>query len=225
MSGPFMQSMVGSGGCDDCSGDLKFAWHMEDNDSTPDVTLGNPCGCSDGDTIGAETGSPVFSTTQKSDGTYSLHINALDEGYEFVVSGDDLIEADNVKITFDIYVVSYPTGTLRHGLIRTAYDLNNNLALRLCDGAIQGSYRGNSTEDFIATAVATGSWVSCEYQAKAGVAGVDHYLKCGVNETEEDDDLLAMSASSTKKKYGDAYGDGAGEYYLDNVCITLCDRY
>lgn len=227
MSPAFLQSVVGGdSGCDDCSGTLKFAWHMEDNDSTPDVTLGNPCGCSDGDTIGAETGSPVFSSAQKSDGTYSLHINATNEHYKFVVSSDDLIETDNVKITFDIYVVSYPVNTEQsHIFLRTAYNTPNSLFLGLKNGYVYVQYVGNSDVDYIETLVATGSWVSCEYQAKTGITGNDHYLKCGANETEEDDDLTGMVSSSVKLCIGDEYGSGAGEYYLDKVRVSTCDMY
>jgi len=225
MSGPFMQSMVGSGGCDDCSGDLKFAWHMEDNDSTPDVTLGNPCGCSDGDTIGAETGSPVFSTTQKSDGTYSLHIDALDEFYTFAVSAKDLIDPDNVKITFDIYIVSYPSATLTHEIIRATDDPTNYLRIYLFEGNVKVRHEGQHTFDDVSVSVSTGSWVSCEYQAKTGVTGVDHYLICGVTSDENDDDLITLTATTDKLVYGDSYGTGAGEYYLDNVKVYPCDRY
>lgn len=213
--------------CDDCSGALKFAWHMEDNDSTPDVTLGNPCGCSDGDSIGAESGAPVFSNVQKSDGTYSLHINAKDEWYEFVVSGDDLVENDNVKITFDIYIVSFPAGAgTKHEIIRLPYDANNVVSIQIDDsGDLLSYYRGTSVTDYINISPATGSWLSCEYQAKTGVAGNDHYLACGASSTEEDDDLTAMEGSATNLNFGDEFGTEAGEYYLDNVKISACDRY
>lgn len=214
--------------CDDCSGSLKFAWHMEDNDATPDVTLGNPCGCSDGDTIGAETGSPVFSTTQKSDGSYSLHINALFERYEFAISADDICEADNVKITFDLYIVSYPSAGASHNIIEVNKDGNNYTKIRLTGttSSVAVEYHANGTaSDYLTVAVSTGAWVSCEYQAKTGIGDNDHYLKCGENSDEDDDDLVAMDGSLSSLVFGDTNGSGVGEYYVDNVKVYPCDRY
>jgi len=211
--------------CDDCSGTLKFSWHMEDNDSTPDVTIGNPCGCSNNDTIGAISDAPVFSTTQKSDGTYSLHINALDENYLFSVTTDDIVEVDNLKITFDIYVVSYPSAGKYHHIIFAGDDVNNYLQIQLegTNTVLGVYYNGQTTVDRINVNLDTGSWVSCEYQAKTGVAGNDHYLACGVASTEEDDDLVAFAATADSIRFGDEYGDEAGEYYLDNVKIYPSD--
>lgn len=218
-------STHGEAVCDNCSGSLKFAWHMEDNDSTPDVTLGNPCGCSDGDSIGAETGSPDFSAVQKSDGTYSLHVNAIDEYYTFDVSADDLIEPDNIKITFDIYVVSYPVATY-HRCIAADLDASNHLYIRIgSTGKVQATYIGNADAEYFGVDVATGSWVSCELQMKTGIEGNDSYLICGINSVESDLDITAMSGSMSTLSFGDNGGSNAGEYYLDNVKIYPCDRY
>lgn len=226
LSPTFLQLVTGGDPvCDNCSGTLKFAWHMEDDDATPDVTLGNPCGCSDGDTIGAVTGSPVFSTAQKSDGTRSLHINAIDEHYTFVVSSDDIIEPDNIKITFDIYIVSYPASNYAN-CMSTATNSTNFLRLRLTTGDLQGKYMGGGEADYVGgVVVSTGTWVSCEYQAKTGVAGNDHYIICGETAAEEDDDLVATDGSMTSLDFGDNGGDSAGEFYIDNVKIYPCDRY
>jgi len=49
----------GGAACDDCSGDLKFSWHMENTN----VATGTPCGCSDGDEDASEGGTPSLSGT------------------------------------------------------------------------------------------------------------------------------------------------------------------
>ena len=200
---------------------------MEDNDSTPDVTLGSPCGCSDNDTVGAENGTPVFSTTQKADGTYSLHIDALDDRYSFSVLSDDLIVGDDFKVTFDLYIVSYPSAGTTMEIIRWVDDADNYVAIRLrgTGPAVQGFYRGQATEDYIEVSAATGSWLSCEYQGKTGIVGNDHYIACAASSTEEDDDLNAMLQSMDTLIFGDQEGSEAGEYYLDNVKVYLCDKY
>lgn len=215
-----------SSSCDDCSGSLMFAWHMDDNDPTPDVTLGTPCGCSDGDEIGAETGSPEFSTTQKSDGTRSLRINALDEDYLFVVSSDDLINLDSFKVTFDIYVVSYPGTAAKYIEIFRATSGSDYVVVVAKNGGTLNTYHngGATWNDLAGVTVATGSFVSCELQMKTGVAGNDSYLICGANSAEEDNDL-GTAASATSLYFGDKSGDEAGEYYIDNVKIYPCDRY
>lgn len=231
MSGTYMQSIVGIGSvvCDDCSGTLKFAWHMEDNDSTPDVTLGNPCGCSDGDTIGAETGSPGFSSVQKSDGTYSLHINALDECYTFDISSDDIVIADDVKITFDIYIVSFPSDGYNHYFLEINKDVENYLQLRIetegINTRVRAIYEGNDVICSAYIAATTGSMLSCEFQIKTGVTGNDTYLICAAESVEEDNDLSAIIGETTALVFGDTQGTEAGEYYLDNVKIDPCDRY
>lgn len=227
LSPTFLQLVAGGDPvCDDCSGSLKFAWHMEDNDNTPDVTIGNPCGCSDGDTIGEEFGSPDFSTSQKSDGTYSLRINAKFERYKFAVSSNDLIDLDSIKITFDLYIVTYPSAGLIQILV-SEYDGTDHLALYLSstDNKVIAQRIGQSTSQYIGIAVATGSWFSCEYQAKTGIGDVDHYIKCGVTSAEEDDDHLTKDDPAIKLMLGDVTGTSVGEYYLDNVKVYPCDRY
>lgn len=229
LSPTFLQLVAGGDiVCDNCSGSTQFAWHMEDNDSTPDVTLGNPCGCSDGDTIGAETGSPVFSSVQKSDGTYSLHINALDEGYTFDISSDDLVTADDVKITFDIYIVSFPSEGNDHYFLEINKDTENYLQFRLetlTSTNIRAIYEGGDVICSIFVNATTGSMLSCEFQIKTGVAGNDTYLICAAESAEEDNDLLAIVGETTALVFGDTQGSEAAEYYLDNVNIEPCDRY
>jgi len=88
--------------CDDCSGDVKFAWHLEN----VDVTLGTPCGCvdADGDEIGTANGGATLSDTQKQDGTNSLY-NAGNDYYSFDVSSNDIIDLqDQGAISFYIWV-------------------------------------------------------------------------------------------------------------------------
>lgn len=212
----------GGPSCDDCSGSLRFAWHMEDNDSTPDVTIGTPCGCADTDEVGTQNGSPGFSASQKSDGTYSLYIDALDESYEF----SEPFDFADYKITFDIYVVSYPSTTDQyHEIFRVDYSADAVGIFIKNGGTVRGFHYENSVYDEVFVTVSTGSFISCEYQGKENVAGTDHYLKCGVNEDINDDDLGIIGGDSTGLYIGDKNGDGAGAYYIDNFKITVSDYF
>lgn len=90
---------------DDCSGDLKFSWHMENID----VTLGTPAGCSDGDETGTLNSSASLSTTEKSDGTNSVKVEKSSGAgyYSFDVSSNDIIAMTEGKLTIDLFVDTY----------------------------------------------------------------------------------------------------------------------
>jgi len=213
--------------CDVCSGTLIWSWHMEDDDATPDITIGNPCGCSDDEnTTGTKSGSPVFSTTQKSDGSLSLFVDTLNYDYTFGIGSISVVD---IKITFDIYIVSYPASGQYMSFLafREATPNDDFLYLQIHEtgGVIQANYSGWNAQESIQVAVATGSWVSCEYQFKDGVAGNDNYIICGETSTEEDDDPSALHEAITTLEVGSAVGTGTGSYYLDNVKISACDKY
>jgi len=216
--------------CDVCAAqDLMFSWPMENNDITPDVTIHDvitdPCGCSDGDTIGAGTASPVFDGASYSDGSYSLYVDGLDDRYDFTVDTKDIIDPDDIKMTFDIKVTTYPASGYAE-VIRASYNADNNMVVQLIDiGVVRVLHIGGADSDSVEVSVATGSFVSCEYQSKQGVAGNDHYLICGATSDEDDDDMTAMAASMGYLQMGDHYGTGVAVYNLDNVKIYPCDKY
>ena len=141
------------------------------------------------------------------------------------MTADDLIDGDDFKITFDIYVVSYPASGSIH-VMRPKDDTNNNIVIKLDTTAdtVSAQRAGGGDIEYLSVAVSTGSWVSCEYQAKI-VDGNDHYLKCGETEDEGDADHTSMLQSMDSITFGDEYGSGAGEYYLDNVKIYPSDKY
>jgi len=217
---------------DDCSGSLMFSWHMEN----ADIESGSPTGCSDGDTTGSSAGTPGFSEDYKIDGTYSLLINALDEGYTFTAT--DLINLDDAKITFSIYVTSFPqdgSGTGYHEIFNFHYsDWQNMISGTIYEDGerlIVKRY-GQGTDKEVLVSISTDAWYTCEYQVKVGVAGNDHYLDCGgpLYRDENDDDHTAAANSGVPDYFliGDIYGDAPtapGVYYIDNLKIYPSDRY
>jgi hypothetical protein len=218
--------------CDDCSGARIWSWHMEDDDATPDITVGNPCGCADAtnDTVGAITGSPDFSVAQKSDGARALHINALDEYVEFDIG---TIDPNDFKITFDIYVVTMPANDWNSFDVLGMFgDANDQVRLLLEDrGATKElsvyHYRNGAATDNTHVEVGTGAWkTSCEWQFKTGVDGNDQYLACDGDSDTGDEDPGAFDTTPTIIYFGEKGGSTAGsEYYLDITDISKSDRF
>ena len=66
---------------DSCTGTLLFSAHFENND---DVTVGTPTGCTVSPTKTITKTNATYSTTQKSDGSYSLSANG--ENYQATAS-------------------------------------------------------------------------------------------------------------------------------------------
>lgn len=219
------ERIASGGSCDDCSGSLILSNHFE----STDIESGTPCGCADGsDTTMAATGSPALSTTWKSDGTYSGHFNADTEYYQL----DNTISHDDIKITWDMRVISLPT-TGEQGVI--SVELNNEEYISITynttgDASVRAYREGSSVASNVRvyTTLVTGSTLSCEYQIKVGVAGVDSYLKIGSGTDEDDDDPTALTSACDKVIYGHggvlSTGSG-GEIYIDNVKISVSDRY
>jgi len=91
--------------CDVCTGasaGRSFSWHME-NDT--DITAGTPCGCanSGGDTDPDLLSAAEISSTQKSDGTYSLYIAGANDYAEFSSQEETFNPADGT-VTFDVFL-------------------------------------------------------------------------------------------------------------------------
>ena len=206
---------------DSCAGSLHHSWHMEDNtgapELTPDVTVGGPpTGCSDTDAIGAVVGTaPAFVSDYYSDGALSIDLDALDEAFTFTAN----IAADDSKVTFDLYIVSYAAAGNYGDIMRIVYDANNQVIIRISDTSVIGFIRGGGTDDQIAISPSTGTWLNCEYQVKDGVDGNDHYINCSGTSAEEDDDVGTFASNATAIEVGDRYGDGPADVRLDNLYI------
>jgi len=220
-------AIIGSGGGTSAAGgcDNLFEWHCEN----VDITLGTPAGCSAGDTTAAATGSPAISNTQKSDGTNSVHINTQDEYYEFAIDTSDLLDPDDFKITFDLYIVSMPVGGTTY-LMYNVGGVNDKFYISLdsTNAGIKFYRKAQGTTDGVfVDSLSTGTWLSIEYQGLTGVTGNDHYLNIPDEGSDEnDDDLPVMSGTPpTSIKIGESNGSADGEYYIDNIKITTCDKY
>jgi hypothetical protein len=131
--------------CDDCSGNVSFVAHFE-NDL--DVTKGDPCGCSDGDTTLELTGA-TFSTDAEhtGDGLYGLYCaNGTDYAKVENTSRNILTEVSGT-IKFWIYITTWVSGTK---VFFTEYGTSSDyLRLTMAGGSnsdIEFTLRQNDTE-------------------------------------------------------------------------------
>lgn len=217
----------GSYSADDCSGTLVFSWHANLDDSTPNVTDGCPslpCGCADTDETGTAENSPTFSNAYG--GGYALYIDAKDEHFIFLETGANF---EDIKITFDIYVVSFPGVGKDTSFIKiNSVGTDSIILYSAGTSSINGQRYCDSEMDTVTvSSLNTGQWYNdCEYLAKNGVAGNDHKLTIG-GETpvEEDDDLKASVNADNAIKVGEDAGDKASTYLIRNVKVYSASGY
>lgn len=212
---------------DDCSGTLVFSWHAVLDDMTPTVTDGCPalpCGCADVDETGTANGSPSFSNAYG--GGYALLINALDENFRFLETGASF---DDIKITFDIYIVSFPGAGKDTSFFNMTSTATDNITLYTAEtGSITAVRYCNSSGDSVTvSSLSTGVWYTdCEYLAKTGVGGNDHKLTIGAETPDEDNDALAASVTADNGFYiGEREGDTASTYLLRNIKVYAASGY
>jgi hypothetical protein len=223
----------GAGGCDDCSGDLKFSWHME----ALDITSGSPCGCVDsgGDTVATEVNGGDISSTQKSDGTYSSYSPDGSDYHKFDSSGGDNFDDAEGKIVIDIYVDTFVADAyiLRiddgGATDRLLLDLRNSSV----DIQIRASWTGSnpSQASDYATTAANGyhgedEWLRITYQWKQSESNADHYLQvcdltppdtignCSEAAAQDDINLWADDATDFIINNGNT---PAAAMYVDNI--------
>lgn len=221
-----------AGGCDDCSGDLKFSWHFENTD----ITSGTPCGCVDasGDTVAAvSAGSPAISGTQSSDGSNSGSIPAATTSWEFDVTSADIADKDEGKIVFDAYITTFVTNTM---FLRVSYDTGNDyLQIVMRGGAndveVRGFYFNGTGQTTTTTGIGNhtaNEWLRITYQWKVANSASDHRIEiCDLtppdttsncDSTTAEDDLTVFAAEPEKLYVGNLSGNAAA-FYIDNLQI------
>lgn len=223
----YLKGVSGGHTVDDCSGTLVFSWYANLDDSTPTVTDGCPdlqCGCADTDEVGAATGTPTFSNAYG--GGYALYINALDEYMHFDETGANF---DDFRITFDVYVVSFPGAGKDTGIFSMTSAATDSIHITLNEtGTIQVlRYCDSEADTVLVSSLSTGVWYNnCEYRTKVGVAGSDHKLTIGGEAPDEDDDDLKASVTADNGIYiGEVPGDTISTYLIRNVKIYAVSGY
>jgi hypothetical protein len=93
----------------DCSGDLMFSYHFE-NDL--DITQGTPCGCVDagGDSTATANNSATFEAANNSDGTYAGDYPGASDWHDFGSATVQNFNDEEGKLNFDIYITTFVNG-------------------------------------------------------------------------------------------------------------------
>lgn len=212
--------------CDDCSGNRKVAYHAEGTN----ITSGTPCGCSDGETVFTVNNSPTFSSTNPYDGSYSLRVDGNSEYISLAKNGTTEINIDDIKLTFELFIEQYPSANLIiFDVVDSPMDWTNYLQLKLTTaGYIQAVREGQNAQDTImsASACATNSWLTVEYQADHAHAGSsNHYIGIdGMAGAAESDSILTQDDDTTEIRIG-ADGNFSGGHRLDAFDWGPADRW
>lgn len=206
--------------CDDCSGDLSFAFHFENSDT---VTDGSPCGCSDGDTVGVRNDSAVYDTI-KSDGAYSL--DAADR-WKYIHFDNDLVGAEEIvaeaagTIIFDVYFESTTAAKILH--IGEDTGGNSDTLYVLLDAGVDIVvwYFGNGTSVDVkstGSAISQSTWhtITIKWQA-AGDPNLYVDVDGGSSDTDNTD-LTALEDKWEWIRFGET-GANEGDLHIDNVKI------
>jgi hypothetical protein len=214
-------------GCDDCSGDLMFSWHMENTN----IETGTPCGCVDssGDTDASLTGGASISGTQYSDGSNSVNSPNGQDYYTFDSASDDNFNDAEGKIVVDVYVGSFIANT---EIIRIDDNSSTNrLVLKLqgtsTDIYVQAIWTGDGSDDFANTPSGQSyqgedEWLRITYQWKVAASTADHKTEIC--------DLTPPDSTSNCQNSGaqdDITGWTSNASYFDvgNNSATACDYY
>ena len=205
-------------GCDSCSGDLSLAVHFEDA-TNHNVTVGTPCGCSDGDAIYTLASSAVESTTQKSDGTYSLSIPTMADYAVFDVSTNDIFTPVAGTLVFDMYVTTWANYTV---LFTARYNATNYLTVTILDDSeIRARYSGAGTVITVETSGASlvvNTWYTITVKWRQADLNPNLSINANTQTTTDNTNLTAWDASATNIWLGDI--DVAGwALFIDNVKV------
>lgn len=196
--------------CDTCAGALILTSHFENAD---DLTTGTPCGCStNADKTWALTNA-VYSTTQESDGAYSIYI---DDDLDTAVIPADLSKTAGT-ITFDIYVATYGQYT---SYVAWYVDSNNFLGCYApSTGNIFCEYKGNGTSEGVTAAMSNGAWHSVVFEWRTGATDPSISIAIdGGAATTSNTNLVEIIGTPTFQ-INWAYLTNAAQFYLDDLKV------
>jgi hypothetical protein len=218
------------GGCDDCSGDLMFSYHFE-NDL--DITQGTPCGCVDagGDTTATASGTATFDASIKSDGSYAGDYLDNQDYHDFTSATVQNFNDEEGKIVFDIYITTFVNGAdilyIDNGTDYLLLDMTNTST----DIRIRAQWHANGADDYITTTTTgdhdEGEWARVTYQWKQSASALDHDVTvCDLTlpDTTSNCDSAGVQDNIADWTSGDATGfqigvvsNHAADAHIDNL--------
>jgi len=203
-----------------------FVWHLE---NATDITIGNPGGCSVGDTTPSAFAISLTGT-KKFDGRYSGYSTTNASVYRFQGTSEDIAHFDEGKIKIRCWVETHLDGSQILRMTGNADSANNNMyiAMETTGGTmIKAGWNGNASGVQITSTVAisTSQWITITYAWKNSLTTQDQYLGVdndndGVDDASTQGTDISDWAAGDKADFdldiGNASGV-AGAVYIDWV--------
>jgi hypothetical protein len=204
---------------DSCTGALKLSAHFENSDT---ITSGTPAGCnSNADTTWALTGDGVvYSTTQKSDGSYALYLPSTNEVKNALITTDNV--AGEGTITFDLYVATH--SAYAH-VFYYAADSNNRVFMYLDsssgDASIQIKNGGDDWNPYLAGSIDVGAgWNSVTIKwSQSSHSGAYAYVAIDTHTASDTAYSASWSGNMTSFYIGNPANAQSHEIYVDNLKV------
>jgi len=203
-----MYAAAGGASCDDCSGNLIYSHHCENND---DATAGTPCGCSDSVDYKSWTKTnAVYSDVQKHDGTYSIYTNGDNHNVALNNTGDWL----DIEITgcWKGYVWIHTDSNTRLFTLGTTI-----VGYRLA--ADDKVYLAYGSEQLISSNTMTAGefvYIECAWDASQSAGSDKLKIIVGATTTEQTNRTLTnQAASATNYIIGGSWQTSYG--YFDQI--------
>lgn len=206
---------VAASSCDSCTGTLLFGSHFENSD---DVTTGTPCGCNtNADVTWALTANMEYSTTQESDGTYSIHMTNTSAIKTATIPVD--FSATAGTIVFDLYWVAETD--YRHYLNIT-YNASNKILLYYDDPygcTLNIDHGGVNWNPY--QACSSGGWHTIVIKWDTTTAHDGNYwsFKVDSNTPTTSNNNTAFAAAPTSLIIGDSAVENTDEFYIDKLKV------
>ena len=210
-----------SAATDSCTGGLVLSAHFENTDKITEggVSGGVNNGCTtNADTTWSKTANMSYSTTQKSDGSYSIYCNACSTTDAGTIGVD--INIDAGTLMFDIYVI---TRNKYSTIIDARLDANNWISCYF-NGTetITCEYKGNGTTVYVTAKsyqLSADSWHSVVFKWRTGSTDPSLSIQVDANSAvTTNDDLTALTDTPTTLQVHRRY-TGDNTFYLDKVKV------
>ena len=198
---------------DSCTGALKLSAHFENSDT---ITSGTPAGCnSNADTTWALEAGLAYSSTQKSDGTYSLYASSATSNKTASITIDD--NKTEGTVIFDIWAVSLGNFEDIVYLDLASASADNKILVKEISGSYYVYYYGGGSNISASASHTTGSFQTVTVKWRTtGSPHLSIQVDSGTAGTNTND-LPTLSGSLATFTIGAGYS--ASEFYIDKVKV------
>lgn len=198
---------------DSCTDALLLSAHFENSDT---VTTGTPAGCnSNADQTWALEAGLAYSSTQKSDGTYSIHASSATSTKTASITIDN--NKTEGTVIFDIWAVSLSNFEDIVYLDLASASADNKILVKEISGSYYVYYYGGGSNISASASHTTGSFQTVTVKWRTtGSPHLSIQVDSGTAGTNTND-LPTLSGSLATFTIGAGYS--ASEFYIDKVKV------